>query len=73
MVTNNVIITGFFNHWHISFLWLLLFDLAYAGYSKAMICIMVEFKTEINFRLGLKHDVEKVLQSFHCACSMKMS
>lgn len=60
----NVTVTGFFNHWHIYFLWLLLFDLAYAGYSKAMIFIMIEFKTEINLGLGLKHDVEKLCNLF---------
>lgn len=73
MVTNNVKITGFFNHWHIYFLWLLLFDLAYAGHSKAMLCIIIEFKTEINLGLGLKHDVERAFQSFPCGRSMKMS
>lgn len=73
MVTNNGTITSFFNHCQFSFLRLLLFDLSYAEYSKAMLCIMTEFKIEINLGLGLKHDVEKALQSFHYGCSMKMS
>lgn len=64
-LTNNVTLTGFFNHWHVSFLWLLVFDLAYAEYSKATICIMVEFKTGIKLGLGIKCDVEKIYPFFH--------
>lgn len=71
-VTNNVTITGFFNHWHISFLWFLLSDPTKAVHSKAMISIFIEFKTEINLGLGLKHGVKIALQSFCYECSMKM-
>lgn len=54
-------ITGFFNHWRISFLWFLLSD---AAHSKAVICLFTEFKTEINLGLGLKHGVKKSLAIF---------
>lgn len=65
MLTNSVTLTGFFNHWHVSFLQLLVFDLVCAGYNKAMIYIMAEFKTGIKLGLGIKCGAEKNQQSFH--------